>query len=184
MILYPIIILALLLILFFVIWRRAYILESEGKIKHSEQEEKTKPRHHISDWFHIGRSEFEPEAAVKEETEPNMLKAEDLFRKKQYISAERWYLEAIKKNPKDPKIYARLGTIYIEQKNFPDARDAFEEAIKLDDSVACRFFNLSYIYNSIGDAKLAMENAKRASRIDPENAKYRHWMDKIKAGKI
>ena len=177
MIIYPIIILVLLLIVFIVIWRRAYILESNGQIERKDKEER-------GGWFHFGRKQYEPEAEIKEETEPNMLKAEELFSKRQYISAEKWYLEAVKEAPKNPKIYARLGTIYIEQKNLSDAKDAFEESVRLDDTVASRFFNLSYIYNSIGDVKEAMANAKKALRLDPMNKKYHRWIDEIRKGKI
>jgi Tfp pilus assembly protein PilF len=113
-----------------------------------------------------------------------MAKAEELFHKKQYISAEKWYLEAVKADPKNPRIYARLGSIYLEQKNFSDARDAFEEATKLDDTIASRFFNLSYIYNSIGDINLAQANARKATRMDPRNSKYKHWMDELKKGRL
>lgn len=108
-------------------------------------------------------------------------RAEDLFKKKQYISAERWYLEAAKKDPKNPKIYSRLAVIYLEQNNFKDARDSLEESVKLDPSVASRFFNLSFIYNSEGDKKSAISNVRKAISLDPDNQKYQKWLEELKS---
>jgi len=173
MIIYPIIILVLLLFAFAIVWRRAYILEKEGQIVEQVQlgDQKTKASFLV----------MEPEVAMRRELEPNFQKAEDLFRKKQYISAEKWYIEAAKRDPKNPVIYARLGVIYLEQKNYKDAIEALSEAIKLDPGSASRYFNLSFALNAEGDKKEAILNAKKALRLDPHNLKYRKWLEELRA---
>ena len=172
MIIYPIIILALLLFAFFVIYRKAYLLESVIDPTQIEKKLEQIKAEKIKD---------EPEVNLQEELEENFKKAEDLFRKKQYISAEKWYVEAAKANPKNDMIYARLGVIYIEQKNFKDAIEALEEAVKLGPAVASRYFNLSFAENALGEKREALNLAKKAVRIDSKNEKYRKWLEELKS---
>jgi len=177
MIIYPIIILGLLLIVFAVVWRRAYYIGIEGV----PVEEKT----HFDAEKLLSllkrKKQDDAEIEIQQNTDPNLKKAEDLFRKKQFISAEKWYLEAIKTDPRNDKIYARLGIIYIKQKNYPDARDAFEESIKINPSVASRYFNLSFVYNAEGDKKSALTNAKKSLKLESRNKKYRRWVDELRS---
>jgi len=199
MIIYPIIILALLLVAFALVWRRAYFIQKNGfvdnlpelkeEIRHTLAEvanhdqptgESLAGDHRFLGGIFERRRQLEPELDVKQETDKNMLKAEELFAKKQFISAEKWYLEAVKKDPKNSRIYSRLGVIYANQKNFKDAIASFEEAIKLDPSVSSRYFNLSFVYNGEGDRKQAVNYAKRALRFDPKNRKYQRWVDDLK----
>jgi len=193
MIIYPIIILGLLLAALGIFYRRAYLVSVEGL---AEKEivvakdigEKKNRLLAIKEKLHLPnipglkkRSDVEMEVNLEQETDPNILKADDLFRKRQFISAEKWYLEAARNNPKNAKIYSRLGIIYIERKNFKDAIEALSEAVKLDDQVASRFFNLSFAFNALGDKKLALQYAKRAMRLEAANKKYRKWFDELRA---
>jgi len=180
MIIYPAIILGLLLIGFFVVWRRAY-LEQEGGIVDVHQGMKAPDHHGLPEQVKPAEYKFEEaEVSIGKMEEENFSKAEDLFKKKQYISAEKWYIEAVKKNPKNPKIFSRLGVIYLEQKNFADAIESLKEAIRLDPDSASAHFNLSYALNAEGDNKGAIESAKKAARIDSNNEKYKKWLDNLK----
>jgi len=177
MVIYPIIILVFLLFILAIVWRRAYLVSLEG-VPHEE-------KIHIDAEsllrFLKKKKHEEPEIEIQNNSDPNLKKAEELFLKKQYISAEKWYLEAIKSDPRNDKIYSRLGMIYIEQKNYSDGRDALEEAIKINPSIASRYFNLSFVYNSEGDKKSALLNAKKAARLEPNNKKYKRWFDELKS---
>ncbi len=177
MIIYPIIILGLLLIVFGVVWRRAYYVGIVG----IPVEERT----HLDTEKLLSllkrKKQDDAEIEIQQNTDPNLKKAEDLFRKRQFISAEKWYLEAIKTDPRNDKIYARLGIIYIKQKNYSDAREAFEESIKINPSVASRYFNLSFVYNAEGDKKSGLANAKKALKYESRNRKYRRWVDELKS---
>jgi len=182
MIIYPIIILILLLIAFVIFWRRSYFVEKQGipeEVESSIAERVDSNK--IPAWFGMKKkTNLEPEVTIEKETDPNIIKADELFSKKQFISAEKWYLEAARNNPKNSKIYSRLGIIYIEQKNYKDAIDSLEEAVKLDSSVASRFFNLSFAQNNEGDKKQAFLNAKKAIRLEPSSKKYRKWMEQLR----
>lgn len=193
MIIYPIAIILILLISFFVVWRRAYFVEQEGLVKeqplqsHSDEtenqvnsvktEEKTKRKFSL---FSLKKHQ-EPEVAIERSQDPLMEKAEELFFKKQYISAEKWYLEVIKKDPRNPKIYSRLGLIYINQKNYKDAIACLEEANKIDPTMASRYFNLSFAQNEEGNRKEALDSARKAIRLDSKNSKYKKWYDELRS---
>jgi len=172
MIFYPVIILVLLLVAFGLVYRKAYLIErvTEPEIIDQKLEKLKKIR-----------PSSEAEVDTKEEIEPNFEKAEELFRKNQYISAERWYIEAAKVSPKNDMIYARLGVIYIEQKNYKDAVEALKEAIRLGPEIASRYFNLSFAENALGNKKEALNLARRAVRADSKNDKYRKWLDELKS---
>ncbi len=171
MIIYPIIILVLLLTAFILVYRKAYLLQLKtGK----EEIEKNldKP---------IKSLDKEADVVIKKELEPNLQKAEDLFKKKQYISAEKWYLEAVRVDPKNDLIYARLGVIYIEQKNYKDAVESLEESIRLGGNTSSRYFNISFAKNALGDRRDALNYAKRAVKTEPNNEKYRKWLNELKS---
>ena len=171
MIIYPAIILVLLIVAFGIILRRAYIIESE---KNPESDltsfEKNK------DATDLAHQEVNP----FREKEENFVKAEELFKKKQFISAEKWYIEAVQKNPKNPIIFSRLAVIYLEQKNYKDAIDSLNEAIKLNPGSAVNYFNLSFAYNEEGDKREAINSAKKAIRLDPKNSKYKKWLEQLR----
>lgn len=192
MIIYPIIILGLLLVALGIFYRRAYLVSLEGLPEKEaaatgDAGEGKSRLLAIKEKLHLPnipgfkkRSDVEMEINLEQETDPNILKADDLFRKRQFISAEKWYLEAARNNPKNAKIYSRLGVIYIERKNFKDAVEALNEAVKLDDRIASRFFNLSFAFNALGDKKLALQHAKKAMRLETANKKYRKWFDELR----
>ena len=61
------------------------------------------------------------QAAEKEKISPNFLKNEE----------ERLIIE-IAQNPKDPRLYEKLGDIYIEMENWKDAKESYEASIELN----------------------------------------------------
>jgi len=193
MIIYPIAIILILLIAFFVVWRRAYFVEKvgivpdqpEGFLQSEERDVDPERGTQIQEKkkfsiFHF-KKKGEPEVMLEKTQDPLMEKAEELFFKKQYISAEKWYLEVIKKDPRNPKIYSRLGLIYISQKNYKDAISCLEEANKLEPTVASRYFNLSFANNEEGNRKEALDSARKAIRLDPQNPKYKNWFNELRS---
>jgi stress-induced-phosphoprotein 1 len=181
MIIYPAIILGLLLIGLFIVWRRAYLEQESGVVLASPVASHTSPAEKQQEYTKPIETKFEEaEVSITEAEEENFAKAEDLFKKKQYISAEKWYIEAVKKNPKNAKIFSRLGVIYLEQRNFADAIESLKEALRLDPDLATAYFNLSYALNLEGDKKGAIESARKALRIDADNIKYKKWFESLK----
>jgi len=172
MIIYPAIIIFLLLVALAIVYRRAYLTEQEfpGELA-QEVDTSSGQAQEITELREINPFEGQEE---------NFAKAEELFKKKQYKSAEKWYIEAVKKNPRSSTTFARLGVIYLEQRNFPDAIESFKESLKLNPIQASCAFNLSYAYNSEGDNKEAINAAKRAIRLEPKSKKYKKWLDQLK----
>ncbi len=102
-----------------------------------------------------------------------MTQADAAFRKKDYKVAEKYYLQSAVKDPDNPRIYSRLGVIYLQTRNYRDAVEAFRGAIKFDDRVASRHYNLSLAYLGKRDYRLAEKGLREAIRLDPTNDKYR-----------
>jgi hypothetical protein len=105
--------------------------------------------------------------------------AEDLFAIKDYRKAEKLFLQLAANDPKNPKIYSRLGVIYMEQSNFEDARDALQQAIKLEPNIASRHFNLALAYANLGSKSKAVTSMEAALKYDPSNRKYRKMLDEL-----
>lgn len=105
--------------------------------------------------------------------------AEDAFAIKDYKKAERLYLRLATENPRNAKVYGRLGVIYLEQKNYDDARDALQAAIKLEPNIASRHFNLALTYLELGSHAKAVTAMESALKYDPSNRKYRKMLDEI-----
>lgn len=86
--------------------------------------------------------------------------------------AERAFLRAVAKNPKNPKLYNRLGAIYLKQRNFSDALEAFIAARELDSSKASRHYNVALAAWQSGKRPLAREAIAQALSLDPTAEKY------------
>lgn len=86
--------------------------------------------------------------------------------------AERSFLRAVAKNPKNPKLYNRLGAIYLKQRNFSDALEAFTAARDLDSSKASRHYNVALAAWQSGKRPLAREAIAEALSLDPTAEKY------------
>jgi len=188
MIIYPLIIILALVGIFAVVWRKTKMVE-KGVKEDPLVEAISRVFSGLS--AEISRKMIhKPENQTKEEepqiVEPakemddNLKKAEDLFAKKKYISAEKWYLESCRKNPKNPLIYSRLGLIYLNQKNYQDANDAFEEAIKLKPGSDANYYSMSVCRFNLGDNDGAYRAARLAMKFNPSSKRYTDWAEKIK----
>lgn len=105
--------------------------------------------------------------------------ADAAFRKKDYMNAEKWYLQAATKDPDNARIYNRLGVIYLQMQNYKDAIEAFRGAIRFDDRVASRHYNLALAYLGKRDVRSAERCLREALRQEPTNEKYRHTLETI-----
>ncbi|MCR4277513.1 MAG: tetratricopeptide repeat protein [Candidatus Berkelbacteria bacterium] len=104
---------------------------------------------------------------------------DELFRQEEYEKAEKFFLNAASRNPSDPKIYARLGVIYLHQKNFNDAIESLKVAVKLDKYNPSRHYNLALAYLGNEDRQKATVSAREAITLDPVTKKYRQLLDHL-----
>lgn len=98
--------------------------------------------------------------------------ADDAYEQKDFDRAEELYIKIAASEPKNAKIYNRLGAIYLEQENFYDAKDAFLLALKLEPEIASRHINLGLAYLGLKDYFKASQSFQTALKLDPKNQKY------------
>lgn len=125
----------------------------------------------------------EPLSLVRSRSRDPFQEAEDAFAIKDYRKAEKLYLKLAAENPRNAKVYGRLGIIYMEQKNHEDARDALQQAIKLEPGIASRHFNLALTYIQLGSKIKAVNAMEAALKYEPANRKYRKMLDDVLSGR-
>lgn len=115
----------------------------------------------------------------QKDSERWLAKADQWFAQKEFDKAEQAYLRVVLQLPREPKIYSRLGVIYLDKKNYRDAKDALTTAVKLDPSLPSRHYNLALAWVGLNDRKQAVLVLQRAVNLDPGNDKYRRLMKKL-----
>ena len=118
----------------------------------------------------------------KPELSSHFEEGDRLLKEKKYVEAEQFFLKAAANNPKDAKIYARLGLIYLQQKNYSDAIESLKVAVKLDAYNPSRHYNLALAYMGNGDAKKAIASVREAITLDPVTPKYRVLLEQLLKG--
>jgi len=104
---------------------------------------------------------------------------ETLFKAGKLEEAEKFFLTAATRNPKDPKVYARLGLIYLQRKNYSDAIEALKVAVKLDKYNPTRYYNLALAYSGKNDNQRAIATIREAISLDPVSQKYRTLLEQL-----
>lgn len=74
--------------------------------------------------------------------------------------AEQCYRKAVALLPKEPVAVFDLGVALQDQERFAEAAAAYEQALALDDSFADAHFNLSAVYEALGDRQAAFRHLK------------------------
>ncbi len=106
--------------------------------------------------------------------------AEEHLRAGRFNEAELKLLEVERINPHYPRLYNRLGIVYLETGEPQKAVAAFEHAVLGDPSKAARHANLGMAYLKAKKYSLAQKALERAVEIDPGNAKYRRLLEEVK----
>ncbi len=96
--------------------------------------------------------------------------AEEEFERKNFSRAEKLYLRIAATDPKNPKLYGRLGVIYLEQKNFLDAKEAFSEAVKREPQNALWYNNLGLALYNLKRFSESIEAYRKSVAIDNTKA--------------
>jgi tetratricopeptide (TPR) repeat protein len=97
-------------------------------------------------------------------------KADEEFDIKNYKQAEKLYLKIASKDPKNPKVYGKLGIIYLELGNYLDAKDAFSEAVKRDSGNAFWYNNLGLAFYNLKRFNESIDAYKKSVAIDSDKA--------------
>lgn len=101
-----------------------------------------------------------------------MGEAEELWRRGNAREAERKYIEAVSVNPKYVKAYENLGRLYIREKQWTEAEEAFRFVLKLDATDASAHANLGELEEAKGNLIGALPHYQKAVELKPANPKY------------
>lgn len=109
---------------------------------------------------------FAKEAAAP--TEPHAL-ALQYHKKGDLDTAEKYYLQAIDKDPKNPVIQMDYADLLMLKGKFQDARAHYEAAIAAAPGNATAHTNLGLVYEALGDLEKAEKEHKQALKTDPNH---------------
>lgn len=90
------------------------------------------------------------------------------------------FKKGIEYNSKNPDLYAKLGKVYFDQKNYQEAESQFKKAIELDANNIFAHNNLGTIYINQQRFKEAREEFEKTLRIEPQNDYAKRMMAMIR----
>lgn len=98
--------------------------------------------------------------------------AEGLVKNAQYELAEKYYLEALSLDFKNIDVYDGLAWLYVERKQYKEAREALEFILKLNPNYSDAYYGLAEIAKREERIDEAVEFAKKAVELSSSNPKY------------
>ena len=72
-----------------------------------------------------------------------------------------------------------MGFIRLQEKDYPGALEYFNRAIEYYPTYHETLVNRSVAYYFLGEKEKALEDLKKASRIQPENKRYAEFVDQL-----
>ena len=99
----------------------------------------------------------------------NIKKGLIYIKDKDYIKAEIFFLNLVRKNPSDVQIYSYLIPVLIEQKKFSDALKFSERLFNLNKKNELGLIYIGIINYNLKEYPLAFEFFERALLINPKN---------------
>jgi len=114
---------------------------------------------------------------VADKKDPELLKklfdeAQDLARKGERIEAEKRYVEVISHSPKYTEAYEGLGNLYLAGRQFAQARETLEFALRLDAENASALMSMAELEIAQGFSDKALGHLRKATEIRQKNPKY------------
>lgn len=109
------------------------------------------------------------EALLFRESDSLLLSIAEQYYKIGQLSVAKQYLYRIKKESDDVSLVLKsmelLGTIYIDEKNYTDARSEFEGILEKNKNSAAAFYGLGLVYEKQGNLVKARSEWRKALRI-------------------
>ncbi|MFH1412780.1 MAG: tetratricopeptide repeat protein [bacterium] len=129
------------------------------------------------------QTDLQPGQNVDQQVEGLFAQAQDLVHKEELAEAENKYIEIIGLDSKNFKAFQLLGELYLYRQNYQEAEQTLQHAVKLKTSnggdapeLANVYFDLSYVYEAQKDHAEAVDNMKKALKIDSNNPRYLNKM--------
>jgi tetratricopeptide (TPR) repeat protein len=100
---------------------------------------------------------------------PLLQEAEDLLRQGSIDEGKRKIQEELQRNPASVDGYNLLGIVYTDERDYPNALEAFQQALKLDPSSTRALNNLGNLYVAENKLDLAEKEFRKVLRLEPGN---------------
>ena len=95
-----------------------------------------------------------------------------------------YYLEAVKKNPKDSDLHYNLAVVYLRNHQYADAARSLKKAVSLNPKDKNAYYNLAVLYESyLNDKRQALEYYSRYLRLSSraeDTREIKSWINQIK----
>ncbi|MDO8748275.1 MAG: tetratricopeptide repeat protein [Candidatus Omnitrophota bacterium] len=95
-----------------------------------------------------------------------------------------YYLEAVKKNPKDSDLHYNLAVVYLRNHQYADAARSLKKAVSLNPKDKNAYYNLAVLYESyLNDKKRAFDYYTQYLRLSSkadDTGEIKSWMNQIK----
>jgi tetratricopeptide (TPR) repeat protein len=89
------------------------------------------------------------------------------YRQKNFVEAEKHYVQAVLADPGYPLAEFNLGNLYDEQGRVKDAADHYHRALELNPAYADAHFNLALLAERLGESLKAVSHWKTYLKLDP-----------------
>ncbi|EKD32847.1 MAG: hypothetical protein ACD_76C00134G0007 [uncultured bacterium] len=89
-----------------------------------------------------------------------------------HLEAEKRYIEVISHSPKNTAAYEDLGNLYLDMKQYEQAKESLSYALKIKPNDASVLASLGEVSLRIGNANDAKAYFERATSVRPNNPKY------------
>ncbi len=117
----------------------------------------------------LGAAQQSPASSTLKAPSANLQQAEELRSKGLFDEARALVLKELQNNPGSLEAYNLIGFLYIDQKDYPNALQAFQQALKIAPGSAKTRNNLANVYFSEGKPDLAENEFRTVLRTDPGN---------------
>jgi len=97
------------------------------------------------------------------------LKGNECFKKGEWANAVKFYSEAIKRNPKDAKIFSNRAACYTKLNAFDLTIKDCDTAISMEPAFVKAYLRKANVLKAMGQAKNAMEVYSKAMELDPNS---------------
>ncbi|MDR2937651.1 MAG: tetratricopeptide repeat protein [Prevotellaceae bacterium] len=92
-----------------------------------------------------------------------------LERTDEAVSVLREYIE---QQPNDVEAHCRLGECYEQKNLFAEAKQCYEQVIKIDDKYAGAYYGLASVADEAGDVEAAYTYLQHSVELEPENPEF------------
>lgn len=145
--------------------------------------------------------ELETESASQQKIKLMLAEAEEMVKNGKLNEAEENYIDIIRLDSKNYSAFKELGKLYFERKDFSEAKQTIEHALKLIDQeslalnqesaaagitgngatgkiqntnieTACLYFELTSVCQAMGNLEGTQDNINKALSIEPNNPRY------------